>query len=153
MEELNITYIWLLVGVVCLLIEAFGFPGTGLMFAGLGALTSGSLLYFSLLLESDTQTQFIVFFVATAAWAALLWKPIQKLRLSDKSQGYNNMIGDIAYVGSDGLTRHKGEVTWSGTIMRARLADNAGVDHLDAGTAVEIVAVAGATLMVKPTAQ
>lgn len=149
MEEMHITYIWLLTGVLFLLLEAFGFPGTGLMFAGFGALTTGTLIYFKLLGEDATIWQLICFFIASAVWAALLWKPLQKWR-SSKQGGYQNMVGDTAYAGSNGITRSNGEATWSGTIMKARLADDAGVDQLDAGSLATIVAVKGTTLIVKP---
>lgn len=152
MEETTIAYSWLLAGVFLLLTEAFGFPGIGLMFAGLGALTTGFGLYFGWLAAGAVPLQFAVFFIASALWAALLWNPIQKRRLPGKTGGYSNIIGDTAYVGSEGLTRHKGEVTWSGTIMKARLTEDADVDRMEAGSAVTIVAVSGTTLMVKPKA-
>jgi membrane protein implicated in regulation of membrane protease activity len=149
MEEMHITYIWLLAGVLFLLLEAFGFPGTGLMFAGFGAITTGSFIYFGLLAENATAGQWMSFFIASAVWAAVLWKPLQKWR-AGKQPGYQNMVGDTAYVGSNGLTHKNGEVTWSGTIMKARLADNAGISQLEAGSSVTIVAVKGTTLIVKP---
>lgn len=151
MDGISITYLWLGAGVLLLLIEAIGLPGTGLMFAGLGALTTGSLLYASLLTEDQLLWQWTLFFIASALWAAILWKPLQQLRVGKKGRkGFSNMIGDTAYVGSNGVTRSSGEVTWSGTIMNARLCESASVDRLDAGSSVTIVAVTGATLTVKP---
>jgi membrane protein implicated in regulation of membrane protease activity len=151
MDGISITYLWLGAGVLLLLIEAIGLPGTGLMFAGLGALTTGSLLYASFLTEDQQLWQWTLFFIASALWAAILWKPLQQLRVGKKGRkGFSNMIGDTAYVGSNGVTRSGGEVTWSGTIMNARLCESASVDRLDAGSSVTIVAVTGATLTVKP---
>lgn len=141
--------IWLLSGIAFMLLEAFGLPGIGFLFAGFGALTVGMLVY--VLPDISSNMQWIVFFASAAAWAALLWKPLQKLRLPQPGKGYNNMIGDTAYAGSGGITKAKGgEATWSGTIMKAQLADDAGVDNLEAGTAVTITDVSGVTLIVKP---
>jgi membrane protein implicated in regulation of membrane protease activity len=152
MDGISITYIWLTAAVLLMLIEALGAPGTGLMFAGLGALTTGMFLYTGMMPVDDFAAQYVTFFLASALWAAMLWKPLQEFRRGKKGAqtGYSNIIGDLAYVGSTGITRTDGEVTWSGTIMKARLAQDAGTDYLEAGTTVIIVSVAGATLTVKP---
>ncbi len=153
MPELNVAYSWLLAGVFLLLVEAFGLPGTGVVFAGLGAITAGSAVYSGGLAPEDSTAQFIVFFISSALWAALLWKPMQKIRLGKKgSAPYSNIVGDTAYAGSAGITRHSGEATWSGTIMQARLEQGSAVDRLEAGSPATIVAVSGATLTVKPKA-
>lgn len=145
------SYLWLIAGVVFMALEALGAPGVGFLFAGLGAVTVGSTVYFGMVAEDATVLQFTLFFVATAAWAFLLWKPLQKFHLSNKPQGYSNMVGDTAYVGSSGLHMGKeGEVTWSGTIMKARLESGASVMSLAPGDAVIITDVKGATLIVKP---
>lgn len=145
-------YVWLTAGVILMAIEAFGFPGTGLLFAGLGAVVAGGLVYFEFVGREAYVTQFIIFFAATAVWTCLLWKPMKKFRVSNRHHTeYKNIIGDTAYVGSNGITKRAGgEVTWSGTIMKAQLAKQAPVEHLEAGSQVTIVEVSGATLIVKP---
>lgn len=149
MLDMNVTYIWLAVGVLFLLFEALGANGIGFFFAGLGALTVGTLVNLDFMAADDLVLQSIAFFTATFAWTAILWLPLKRHR--KKSSSYSNIVGEIAYVGSAGLTRqHVGEVTWSGTIMKAKLADNAGVDALEAGTEVVITSISGITLTVKP---
>ena len=148
--EISITYIWLIAGVLFLLAEALGVTGVGLFFSGMGALTVCMLLSLGLLTAESQMWQFIIFFAATAAWAALLWKPMQRFRVGKQQGGYSNIVGETAYVGSSGLTRQNGEVTWSGTIMKAELARDIATDKLEAGTAVTIVDVSGAKLIVKP---
>jgi len=144
-------YVWLVAGVVLMAIEAFGFPGTGLLFAGLGAVVAGAAVYLNIINNDAHVTQFITFFVATAAWAYLLWKPLKKFRVARPQGEFHNIIGDTAYVGSNGLTKRAGgEVTWSGTIMKAQLAKHVPVEMLEAGAQVTIVEVSGATLIVKP---
>ncbi len=143
-------YIWLIAGVLFFALEAIGISGIGFLFAGFGATTVGTLVYYGILDAGNTITQFIVFFVSTAIWAMLLWKPLQKFRLRNGSQGYSNMVGETAYVGSNGIDAKGGEVTWSGTIMKAQIASGVSQSRLEAGSQVTIVDIVGTTLMVKP---
>lgn len=148
---LSITYLWLAVGVLMLAAEALGASGVGLMFAGLGCLTVGALLNLGALAEDTTLLQFIAFFMATSFWTLILWKPMRRFYSSKSHVKYHNMVGDIAIIGAGGLKKgHTGEAQWSGTIMKAALAEDAGVEKLDAGAQVTIVAVKGAMLVVKP---
>ena len=149
MPDINPTYIWLVFGIICLLMEALGVNGIGFFFAGLGALTVGTLMNLDLVAVDAYITQAIAFFLTTALWTAILWAPLKKHR--SKSSSYNNIIGETAYVGSGGVSKKDGgEVTWSGTIMKAKLAEHASVDRLDAGAEVIITAISGVTLTVKP---
>lgn len=148
--ELTPTTLWLAAGVMFMIAEALGISGVGLLFAGLGAVVTGAAVHYGLVGEHATLLQFLIFFVATALWALFLWKPLQKFRLPRHGH-YSNIVGETAYVGSNGLTKQAGgEVTWSGTIMKAQLVQNASVDRLEAATQVIIVEVKGATLIVKP---
>lgn len=148
---MSVTYIWLISGVALMVIDAVGIPGVGVMFAGLGAVTAGIAVNLALVGDTSYVSQFIIFFASTAVWAVALWKPIQKFRLKHPHPGYNNIVGETGYVGSSGLSKTGGgEVTWSGTIMKAQLIHHASVDTLEAGTPVTIVEVSGTTLMVKP---
>ncbi len=143
-------YIWLIAGVVFFALEAIGISGIGFLFAGFGATTVGTLVFYGALTPENTITQFIVFFAATAIWTVLLWKPIQQFRLRNPARGYNNMIGETAYVGASGIDEKGGEVTWSGTIMKAQIANGVAVKRMEAGSQVTIVDIVGTTLMVKP---
>ena len=140
--------LWLAFGVVCFLIEALIVSGVGFLFVGLGALTAGSIL--TAMPDISVLQQWVVFFITSAMWALLLWKPMQKFQGKSK-ESYSNMVGDTAYVAASGLKKGElGEATWSGTIMKARLADHAHVDSLTGGTQVVITEVVGNTLVVKP---
>jgi len=144
-------YVWLAAGVVLVAADALGLTGLGLMFAGLGAAMTGTAILLGVVDAAAHVQQGIIFFAATALWAALLWKPMQRLRVGNKHSEYNNIVGETAYVGSNGIDkRNGGEVTWSGTIMKAQLAKNVQVDRIEAGSQVTIVEVSGATLFVKP---
>jgi membrane protein implicated in regulation of membrane protease activity len=148
--ELSPTTLWLLAGVLLFVAEALGANGMGLFFAGFAALLTGALLQLGILDSDATIVQFVVFFAATAIFSVLLWKPLKKFRIN-RGGGYSNMVGDTVVVGSAGVRQSMGgDVTWSGTIMKAELAPDAGVDSLPAGSQAIITSVRGATLIVKP---
>lgn len=143
--------LWLAAAVVFMLLEAFGLPGVGLVFAGLGALVAGFAVFSHVLAAEHVTAQFLLFLIASLIWALVLWKPMQRFRVGRRQGEYHNIVGGTAYVGAAGLSRKAGgEVTWSGTIMRAELARNAGVDVVEAGVAVVITEVHNATLVVQP---
>ncbi len=147
--DLSISYLWLIGGLILILAEALGVSGLGLMFAGIGALVTSSLLNFGVLPPDAHLAQFVLCLAATAACAFFLWKPLQKYR--HRHGGYSNIIGETAFTGSGGLIKgHIGEATWSGTIMKAEIAGNAPVEKLDAAIPVTIVDVTGNKLIVKP---
>ena len=149
METFDLAYIWLLAGIAMLLVEALGIPGVGFLFAGLGAIATGTALELGLIAHNAMTTQWLVFFASTILIAAALWKPMKKMRAG--KTGYQNMVGDTAYVGSNGLDKHRGgEVTWSGTIMKAMLAKGVTTERMEAGAPVIITDVSGSTLIVKP---
>lgn len=139
---------WLSLAIACFGAEAIGISGIGLLFAGFGALTIGAYLH--LAPELSELSQFAFFLVATALYAIILWKPLQKFR-APKSGGYQNIVGDIAYISGEGLTKGTvGEATWSGTIMKAKLCDSCTVDAVSGGSQATIVSVSGNTLVLKP---
>ncbi len=143
--------VWLAAAVIFLMLEAFGIPGVGLVFAGLGSLVVGFTIFSGMIAADNHAAQWTLFFITSLLWALLLWKPMQKFRVGKRHSEYSNIIGGTAYVGGNGLTRkHGGEVTWSGTIMRAELARHAGVDAVEPGAQVVITEVSGATLVVVP---
>lgn len=147
----GISEYWLLAGVTLLVLEAVGLPGVGLLFAGLGALTVGGLIDIGVVDAGQGLTQALAFLLATSAWTAMLWRPMRRFYSNQNKTGYNNMVGETAYAGNGGLSKGAvGEATWSGTIMRATLAADAGVDSVESGAPLVIVEVKGATLIVRP---
>lgn len=154
MMELALTpmHAWLLAGAAFIAIEAFGVSGIGFFFAGLGALTVGIVIRLGIIDTGALLAQFAWFFALTAAWAALLWKPLRMFHTSRKGQlqPYNNMVGDTAKVGAGGLRKgHEGSAHWSGTIMRAEIAPEEMADFLSEGTPALIVRVEGNKLYLK----
>lgn len=144
------TTLWLIAAVVFIALEAFGLPGVGFVFVGIGALMTGGALELGWLANEAVVNQFILCFAGAFLSALLLWKPLQKMRMGNGSQGYSNMVGEVAQAGANGISKTTGEAIWSGTIMKARLADNAAIEQVAAGSQVVITDVVGATLIVKP---
>lgn len=141
-------YFWFIASAILFLMEAMGVSGIGLFFAAFGALSTGMLVQAGILPEQDYLAQTATFFGLTAFWAAVLWKPLKKLRLSKSAQPHHDMVGRIAVVADEGLAKGRtGHAHWSGTTMRARLAEDAAEDIVAGGQEMKIVAVDGSTLI------
>lgn len=144
---MSVTALWLLGGAVCIGIEMFGMPGMGFLFAGIAALLVGGAVEIGLIASEQLLLQFALFFLFTSVSALLLWKKLKKVR----GPVYSNMVGTQAEVIGGGLAgTREGQVKWSGTIMRARLADEVIIDVLPSGTFVTISKVEGTLLHVVP---
>lgn len=144
---MSVTALWLLAGALFVGIEIFGVPGIGFLFAGIAALMVGGAVELGVVGPENTILQFALFFLITTVSAALLWKKLKAIR----GPSYSNMVGTTAEVMGGGLSgRLEGQVKWSGTLMRARLADEVIIDVLPAGTFVVITKVEGTLLHVAP---
>lgn len=150
---LTASIIWLLIGMMCLALEAFGVSGVGFFFAGLAALGVGLVVETGLAGSDAYLAQFAWFFGFTALFAALLWKPLRRWHSRRGMAGVSadgGLIGARALVAGSGLEPgREGQVSWSGTLMTAELA--AGITQaVPAGETVLIVEVNGAKLIVRP---
>ena len=144
---MSVTALWLIAGAVFVGIEMFVMPGIGFLFAGIAALMVGGALELGVVSPENIILQFALFFLITTVSAALLWKKLKEAR----GPSYSNMVGTTAEVMGGGLAgRLEGQVKWSGTLMRARLADDVIIDVLPAGTFVIIQKVEGTLLHVVP---
>ena len=143
----NAPYLWLALGAALLAMEAFGVSGIGFLFAGLGAIVAALAAYLGW--AENIWSQFAWSFAATVIWAAVLWMPMKKLKAQAHSgvERFDNMVGGEATVSESGLQPGKlGKVSWSGTVMNARLAT--GEAAVEAGGIVIIRQVKGTTLIV-----
>lgn len=138
---------WLIASAILFALEAFGAPGVGFLFAAVAAILTAAIIELGLIDPSNDVMQFAIFFVLTAATAALLWKKLKKWRLNPNAPNYSNIVGTEGIVSSGGITGHaEGVVLWSGTRMRARLNDPA--QSIAEGQAVTIVRVDGNILYI-----
>ncbi len=146
----NISIYWLAAGALFILLEALAIPGIGFLFAGLAAITTGGLIEFSILPADKYILHTAVFLAASFAWAGILWVPMQHFHKKNKTEGFANMVGDIAIVCNGALVKGKtGEAKWSGTIMQAMLSENSRVEKLEEGQQVRILEVKGNILVVE----
>jgi membrane protein implicated in regulation of membrane protease activity len=144
---MSVTALWLLAGALFIGIEIFGVPGIGFLFAGIAALLVGGAVELGLIFPENLLFQSALFFLLTSVSAMLLWKKLKQMR----GPAYSNMVGTQAEVIGGGLSGlREGQVKWSGTIMRARLADEVVIDVLPSGTFVTISKVEGTLLHVIP---
>jgi membrane protein implicated in regulation of membrane protease activity len=143
----NATY-WLIASAILLGLEAFGIPGIGFLFAGIAAFTTALLIELGLLSADALVLQWALFFIVTGLSAALLWRKLKSWRMNPNTPEYSNIVGTEATVAALGLSgKNEGHVNWSGTQMRARLADET-APALTAGATVTITRVEGNVLFV-----
>lgn len=117
--------IWLVLGVICILIEFSAISGIGFLFAGFGALTNAILIYN---FPESKDYQIISFGILSLLWFLLLWWPLKIYvygRGNNKNlQNYFDIVGSSVKVVGQPLTPDvPGQVEWSGTILNARLAN------------------------------
>jgi membrane protein implicated in regulation of membrane protease activity len=69
--------LWLLAGAALLALEAFGIPGIGFLFIGLGAIVTGIAVEAGMTNSGDYVSQFAIFFVTSGALTVLLWRKLK----------------------------------------------------------------------------
>jgi len=152
METLNFSHgsAWLIIGALLIFLEIAFLQGIGLLFAGLGAICVGAVLTAGM--TKDVTGQFIMFFVFTAIWTGLLWKPLKNF-IKGKNSGYSDMVGSTAIIYGEDLARGKtGSVKWSGAIMSCKLDNNySSGDIIALDTEVIITEVSQGILIVRPS--
>jgi membrane protein implicated in regulation of membrane protease activity len=133
---------------ICLLAElsVLGMSGP-LLFLALGCVITGVMV--SLGVISGWELEVLSVAVLTTLSAILLWKPLKKFQNSGVDRDTaSDMIGKVLPV-TGLITRDQGTVSYSGIDWQARLD----ADHLEpviVGGRVEVVAVQGSLLLVRP---
>ncbi len=148
MEYLSPSSIWFIVGGLFILLEITAVTGIGLLFAGLGAITVGAALEAGWI--ESLLVQFLVFFLSTSVWTAVLWKPLKSF-VEGKDAGFDDMVGSTAIVFGKAIpSGGKGEVKWSGTIMKCKYEPDTGdSSSIEPDTEVVISRVSKGVLIVK----
>ena len=145
----NPSHIWLVVGAAIIIFEFFITPGVGLVFIGLGALTTGALLEFGII--SSVLAQLLSLATGSVLWAICLWKPLKRLvKTKSANNNQSHIIGTDAVVAKGGVNKMTGAAKWSGTQMAAKLSHDAKTSELKEGELAEVVALEGSTLILTP---
>ena len=146
--EIEPKFIWMALGILLMILEMSIIPGIGFLFAGLGAVTTFLLLEFSVI-NIDWVSNIAVFLGASVIWGIILWKPLKKALNSSKDT-YSHMVGDSCKViGVDLVKGEVGKVSWSGTVMKAKIDNKEHAKTITVGSIAEIVSVKGNTLYIK----
>jgi len=118
-----LTEIWLIIGVICVVMEFFAIPNIGFLFFGFGALSNALIMYNYPLISLTNQVTF--FGLLSLIWFCILYYPLKKYvyHSTDKPANYSDMVGKKAEVYSKTISPDNlGQVKWSGVIMNAYLA-------------------------------
>ncbi|WP_041405227.1 NfeD family protein [Rickettsia canadensis] len=120
-----LTEIWLIIGIICVVIEFFTVPSIGFLFLGLGALSNTLVVYNY---DINLQNQIMIFGILSLIWFSILYLPLKKYVYSTtaKAENYSDMVGKTVEVHSSTISSHTivRQVKWSGVIMNAYLAPN-----------------------------
>lgn len=148
LASLNPISIWLIVGALLIILELVLVPGVGFLFAGLGAISVGAGLTVGWI--DGLSAQFISFFISSAFWTAILWKPLKSF-IEGKGSGFDDMVGSAAVVFGQSIEKGKmGKVKWSGTIMKCQFDPEAeGLEKIAPGTEMTITGVSKGVLIVR----
>jgi membrane protein implicated in regulation of membrane protease activity len=152
----NLQAFWLSVGFALLVVDAlaFGFSSGALLFAGLGALITGALLWAGLLPAGWTAS-IACFGIASTTAAVLLWRVLRRLQdgsgepprdVSSDLIGYRFRLREAIDLQAPGRMRYSG-VDW-----RVEIDDTAGVERIEAQRQVEVVSVSAGVFRVRPAA-
>ena len=148
LSGINPSSIWLIAGAILIILEIVLFQGFGFLFAGLGAMSVGAGLITGWI--DSLSAQFILFFLSTAFWTAILWKPLKKF-IAGKESGFDDMVGSTAVVYAQSIEKGKmGKLKWSGTIMKCQFDPEAeGRKIIAPETEVIITAVSKGILIIR----
>jgi membrane protein implicated in regulation of membrane protease activity len=116
--------IWITVGLIFILVEFTTLPGIGLLFIGLGSISSAIIMYY---FPEIISFQIASVGLTSLAWFLLLWWPLKIFIYGKKGKAgsdYFDLVGMRVKVASDEIIPSStGKVYWSGTIMNARLVN------------------------------
>lgn len=149
----NLVIFWLVLGGMFILLEALALPGVGFLFAGLGAITVGGLLVFDVV-DPDFINTSTYFFIASAAWAALLWIPLNRYLKLGKDSQFSSIKGqEVEVIENDIVKPKTGKVKWSGTVMQAKISKDSKIKKIAVGETATVVASQGSILLLDVEAE
>ena len=146
---------WIALGFALLAAEVlvFGFSTIILLFAGLGAITTGLLMSVGLLAETWT-AGLACFGIATGVSSALLWKPMQNLQNSSspKNEPTSDFIGIDFILNHDISITKPGKHPYSGVEWKVEVDKDSEHETLMKGDRVVVTSVDAGVFRVKKRA-
>ena len=140
--------LYLLAG-ISLVIElgVMGMSGPLLFFA-IACVVTGVLITAGVL--TSWQMEVLTLGLVSVLSSLLLWKPLKQLQGSGKVRDTSSdLIGRLVPVSQE-LTPISGKIRYSGIDWQARLDEQLGLERVEVGEQVRIVAVDGTVLIVEP---
>lgn len=145
---------WLLLGFAFLVIEVItGFTTGVFLFAGLGALTSGALMGFSVLPETWIAGLSCTG-ISSGIITVVLWKPLKKLQGNEQiiKDNSSDLIGYEFNIDSEISRSQSGNTSYSGINWRVEIDPQSGAESIAAGQRVTVTSVDVGLFKVKPLA-
>lgn len=149
----NQASLWFAIGFALLAIEilAFGFGSGVLLFASLGALVTGGLLWLDAIPQVWVYS-IACFAVASALVTALLWAPFKRLQSgaelgNDRS---SDLIGYQFRLDGDLSRTQEASHKFSGVPWRVQLSEDSATDAIASGSRVRVSAVNAGVFVVVP---
>jgi membrane protein implicated in regulation of membrane protease activity len=142
---------WLMFGFAMLAIEVVtGFTTGVFLFAGLGALTTGMLMSFSVLPETWVAGVSCTG-ISSGIITALLWKPLKNLQGNRPVEKDNSsdLIGHEFVIDSDIAVNKPGSINYSGITWKVEIDKDAGINTIQAGQRVSVSSVEVGVFKVK----
>jgi len=140
--------IWFSVGIILIIIEFIKIPGIGLLFLGLGAITTSISLYY--LPKTVFISQFSIFGISSLSLFILLWYPIKvfmKNTTNNSDDAYIDVIGSTAKVINNNIMDNSyGQVLWSGTVMNAKFISSRNSCYIKVGEYMTVISIKGNVL-------
>lgn len=144
---------WIALGFILLALEVlvFGFTTIVMLFAGLGAVTTGLLMQTGVLPQTWI-AGIACFGISTGIYSVLLWKPLNRIQANSTPQQKqsSDLIGLEFVVQQDISLTQPGTTKYSGISWRVEIDKDAGVDSLHSGQRVIVTSLDAGIFRVKP---
>ena len=134
---------WMVIGFALLAAEVLtGFTVGVFLFAGIGALATGGLMSFGVLVETWV-AGIACTGISTGLITAILWKPLKQLQGNRPIEKDNSsdLIGYTFIIENELTTTKPGRTQYSGVSWRVEIDKDAGTDIIEAGKNVTVSSV------------
>ena len=120
------TEFWLFVGIVLIIFEFSHIPGIGLLFVGLGAISTAFITNYWP--EQTTLSQIAYVGSTALLWFVCLWYPLKLFVYQRKTkvgrESFDLRGSQVTVINKNIKAGEHGQVSWSGTIMNAQFIDD-----------------------------